>query len=99
MNTQLSIDTTVCAEHDRLLVECEGALETWNEHRAEFSVSRLSGKEAGDQLLRLQVKYARAYTVLQRHAHDCLLCQLVSRARNSDFQNRSDAYSDSTRYA
>jgi len=77
MNNQLSVETAVCLEHQRLLAECERALEIWNQHRAEFCQSRVSGKEAGDELLRLQTKYARAYTVLQRHEHTCSLCQLV----------------------
>jgi len=95
MNTQLSIETAVCAEHHRLSADCQRALEIWNEHRAEFSVSRLSGKEAGDELLRLQAKYAQAYTVLQRHAHNCSVCQLVSRVEGGDPENSSEAPSDS----
>ncbi len=98
MSTQFSVETAVCTEHDRLLAECERALETWNEHRAEFSVSRLSGREAGDELLRLQTKYARAYTVLQRHEHNCLLCQLMSAIEGLASANSSEAYFDSTRY-
>ncbi len=98
MNTQLAIETAVCAEHERLLAECERALESWNEHRAEFSVSRLSGREAGDELLRLQAKYARAYTVLQRHERNCLLCQLMSGAEGLASANSSEVHSDSTRY-
>ncbi len=96
MNTQLSVETAVCTEHERLLAECERALETWNEHRAEFCVSRLSGKAAGDELVRLQAKYARAYTVLQRHTHNCLLCQLESGAQGLGSENSSAAHSDST---
>jgi len=98
MSTQFSVETAVCTEHDRLLAECERALETWNEHRAEFSVSRLSGREAGDELLRLQTKYARAYTVLQRHEHNCQLCQSMSRIAGRDSENTSDAHSHKTLY-
>ena len=99
MNTQLAIETAVCEEHQRLFAECERALETWNEHRAEFCVSRLSGNAAGDELVRLQAKYARAYTVLQRHAHACLLCQLVPGAEGLGSVYRSEAHSDNTLYA
>jgi len=91
MSNQLSVETAVCSEHQRLLAECERALEIWNEHRAEFCQSRMSGKEAGDELLRLQAKYARAYTVLQRHEHSCSVCQLVSREEACDPANSSDA--------
>jgi len=98
MNNQFSVETAVCTEHQRLLAECQKALETWNELRAEVSQSRLKGKEAGDELLRLQAKYARAYTVLQRHTHNCSLCQLVSRIEGRDSGNRSDAYSNNETY-
>lgn len=96
MNTQFSIETAVCTEHERLRAECERALETWNERRAAFSRSSPIRREAGDELLRLQVKYARAHTVLQRHAHNCSVCQLVSRADGRDSKDSSDAFSGTT---
>jgi hypothetical protein len=98
VNTVNTIHTTVCAGYQRLLEECQRALEIWNEHRAELSQSRLIGKETGDELLRLQAKYARAYTVLQNHVHNCLRCQLVSRIEGCDTENNSDALSDSKLY-
>src|SRR5712692_10049684 len=66
MNNQLSVETAVCSEHQRLLAECEQALDNWNDHRTEFCKSYPIGKEAGDELVRLQAKYARAYTVLRK---------------------------------
>jgi hypothetical protein len=99
MSKELSVKTTVCSEHQRLLEECQSALEIWNEHRAENCRSRLNGKEAGDKLLRLQAKYARAYTVLQNHAHNCLRCQLVLRIEGRDSESNSDALSESKLYA
>lgn len=71
--------TVVCSEYQRLLEESQSAREMWNEHRAEICRSRLIGKETGDELLRLQAKYARAYTVLRNHVNTCLQCQLVSK--------------------
>ncbi len=96
MNEQLSVKTMVCGEYQRLLEECQSALEIWNEHRAESGRSRLIGKETGDELLRLQAKYARAYTLLRNHVHNCLRCQLVSRITASDPGSNSDALSDGT---
>ncbi len=96
MNTQFFVDTAACTEHERLRAECESALETWNEHRAAFCQSRPIREEAGDELLRLQVKYARAYTVLQRHTHNCLVCQLASRTEGRDSEKCSDAFSGTT---
>jgi hypothetical protein len=94
MSRQLSVNTTVCSEYQRLLDESRRALEIWNEHRAEFCQFRLIGREAGDELLRLQAKYARAYTVLQNHERHCSLRQLVSGIEGSDSENSSDTLSD-----
>ena len=76
MATQLSIATMVCSEYQKLLEEAECARGIWDE-RAEICNSRLVGKEAGDELLRLQANYARAYTFLRKHVQDCRRCQLV----------------------
>ena len=96
MNKPQCIRTTVCREYQRLLEDCQGALEVWDEYRAEVCESRLFGKEAGAELLRLQAKYARAYAVLQRHSRDCLLCQLVTRMEGSDSETNAKVLSDSS---
>ncbi len=85
MNKPLCIKTTVCSQYQRLLEECESALEIWDEHRAEVSVSRLVGREAGDELLRLQAKFARAYAVLQLR----LSGDLKQRLRHSQKKEKS----------
>ncbi len=97
MNTQLSGMTTVCSEYQRLLEESQRALEIWTEVRAKVCQSR-NGKGAGDELLRLQAKYARAYALEQRHVHNCFLCQLVSGANGRDSENSSAALAE-TLYA
>jgi hypothetical protein len=94
MNYQISVETALCTEHQMLLAECQRALETWNEHRVEFCQFRFIGREAGDELLRLQAKYARAYTVLQNHKRNCSLCRLASRTEGHDSENNSDTESD-----
>jgi hypothetical protein len=88
MNNQFSVETAVCTEHQTLLRECQKALEIWNEHRAEFCQFRFKGREAGDELLRLQAKYARAYTIFQNHERNC---QLASRMEQRDSENNSAA--------
>src|SRR5260370_12267936 len=93
MNKPQCIRTTACREYQRLLEDCQSALEIWDEHRAEVCESRLLGKEAGDELLRPQAKYARAYAVLQRPSQDCLLCQLVTRIEASHSQNHPNPLS------
>lgn len=92
MDEQLLVDTAVCAEHQRLLEECEGALEIWNEHRAEFCQFRFIRREAGEELLRLQAKCIRAYTVLQNHGRNCSVCQLVSRVRGPVSEKNADTF-------
>lgn len=95
MSKQFFVETTVCSEQQRLFDECQKALENWNDRRGEFCRSHLSGKEVGDELLRLQAKYARAYTVLRNHIRNCALCQLGSRPEGRDSENRTKAVSDS----
>jgi hypothetical protein len=98
MSKQLSIKTTVCSEYQRLLEECQGALEIWNKRRGEFFQSGLIKTEEGDELLRLQANFARAYAVLEHHSSDCALCDLVSRIEGRDSENSWDALSDNTQY-
>lgn len=101
MNKQLSIKTVVCREYQRLLEESQFALEAWNEHRAENCRSHLIGKEADDELPRLQAKFARAYTILQNHVHNCprcARCGVVSRIEGLDSDDNSDALSESRQY-
>jgi hypothetical protein len=98
MNNQLSVETAVCTEHQMLLAESQRALEIWNEHRAEFCQFRFMAREAGDDLLRLQAKYARAYTVLQNHERNCSLCQLASRMEGRDSESSAEALYDYEMY-
>ena len=58
MSEQPAATTLVCSEYQRLLEESQRARENWNERRIEICRSRLVGKETGDELLRLQAKYA-----------------------------------------
>jgi hypothetical protein len=79
MSKQLTAETIVCSEYQRLLEACVSAREIWKKHRAKIYRYRLVGKETGDELLRLQANYARAYYVLQHHAQQCLRCRSVLR--------------------
>lgn len=79
MKSELSFKTAVCSEYERLLKKCQGAFQNWNERRQEICEAHLSGKEVGNELLRLQADYAKAYSLIRRHIHDCELCQFVSK--------------------
>jgi hypothetical protein len=98
MKSQQYVKTGICEKYQTLLEESERALATWNERRAKITESRLVGKDAGDELLRLQAKYARAYTMLQNHSHSCTFCQLVKRLEGRESENSSDAVSNGARY-
>ena len=98
MNKQLCINTAICSEYQKLLEECQSALEIWDGHRAEVSNSRLVRKKAGDELLGLQARFALAYALLQRHPQDCPLCQMVSTMKERDSENGWHAFSDSAKY-
>jgi hypothetical protein len=92
------VKTGICEKYQTLLEESERALAIWTELRAEVAQSRLVGKEAGDELLRLQAKYARAYTLLQNHAHHCSFCQLVKSLEERVSGNSSHAVFEDARY-
>jgi len=91
------VKTAICNEYQMLLEEGEKALAMWNVRRAEIAESRL-GRDTDNELLRLQTKYARAYTVLQEHAQNCAFCLLAVRLEGRDSQNRLDALFDNARY-
>jgi hypothetical protein len=101
MSQEFCVKAAICPEYEKLLEECNRALNIWNEQRAAVCESGVSGKKVGDELLRLQAKYAKAYSVLQNHARDCLQCQmaarvdeLMSRAGRSDSENQSEVFSE-----
>jgi hypothetical protein len=78
MNSELSIQSTICSEYDTLLHECENSQRIWSEWRDEMNSAALKHqitKEVSDELLRLQAKFAKAYARLERHNRECELCQ------------------------
>ena len=75
MNRTLSFEDTFCSEYERLFDECQRALTAWDQ-RCEFIPNTdLSGEDTDRELLRLQVRFATAFAVLQRHAHFCERCK------------------------
>jgi hypothetical protein len=95
MSKELFVKTGICTEYERLLKECQNASKIWNEQRAEIYWLRLWGKKVEDELRRLQAQYARAYSMLQKHTHDCALCQFVSSVAGLDSKNNSAALTES----
>lgn len=79
MTKQLSAAMMVCSEYQRLLEESARAREAWSKLRAEICWAQLIPKKTVHELLRLQAKYARAYTLLQKHEHSCGRCERLPR--------------------
>jgi len=78
-NKQESFDAGFCDQYERLLVRCQCALDVWAKRREEISQSGAAGKEIGAQLVKLQADFAKSYAILQRHTHQCALCQCVAK--------------------
>ena len=75
MTKQLPARVMVCSEYQRLLEESARAREAWSTLQAEICWVQLIPKKTVDKLLRLQAKYARAYTLLKKHVHSCRRCE------------------------
>jgi hypothetical protein len=48
----------------------------------------------GDELMRLQVDYAKAYSRLEKHIEDCELCHFVSKISGRNKASLSTAVMD-----
>lgn len=68
----------LCAEHERLLKESQVALTNWIKGRAEIHKSGHQGKGTHNELRALQATYSKAWALLQYHAQDCEVCQVIS---------------------
>jgi hypothetical protein len=98
MSKQLSVNTMVCSEYEKLLEGSRRSLEIWNERRAEVLRSPLIAMEAGDELVALQAKFARAYTLLQNHVRNCNLCPSAARVEGRDSENSPKILADYEMY-
>ena len=73
-----------CETHEGLLEECKAARDEWNKRRAEISKLGLRGKKIDDELMRLQAKFAKSYTMVRNHLRDCECCQSARGAHDVD---------------
>ena len=92
MNDELSFEVLLCAEYERLLNECQDALDHWNERSESIRLARQTGKESGGELLRLQARFAKAYNNLQRHVGRCERCELAARMTRSVAEAEARSY-------
>jgi hypothetical protein len=86
MEGELFYKTAFCSEYERLLGVCLQSLNAWRNRREAIGNFALRSKELGDELMRLQADYARAYLRLEKHKDNCEVCHCVSK-----ISGRSDA--------
>jgi hypothetical protein len=72
-------DATFCNRYEKLLADCQKALQIWSNRREQAWQMGLRGKELGGELVRLQADFAKSYAVLQKHKRQCVLCEIVAR--------------------
>ena len=94
MEGELFYKTAFCTEYERLLCACVQSLDTWKNRREEIANSVLRRWEAGDELLRLQADYAKAYSRLEKHIDNCALCHFVSKISGRNYASLSTAVMD-----
>jgi hypothetical protein len=94
MESELFYKTAFCTEYERLLCVCVQSLDTWKNRREEIANSVLRRWEAGDELLRLQADYAKAYSRLEKHIDNCALCHFVSKISGRNYASLSTAVID-----
>jgi predicted secreted protein len=76
---ELSFEALLCGEYEKLLNDCQQALDRWNDRSETVRQRHQTGEETGIELLRLQARFAKAYTLLQRHVRRCERCGLAAR--------------------
>ena len=94
MEGELFYKTAFCSNYERLLCVCVQSLNAWRNLREEIANSSLTSKEAGDELIRLQADYAKAYSRLEKHKDNCELCHFVSKISGHNYASISTAVMD-----
>ena len=93
MSDELTVEVLLCGEYEKLLEECQQSLDDWNERSEEIRQTHRKGEAAGRELLRLQARFAKSYTVLQRHIERCEECQLAVRVNQTVAQMSMESLS------
>jgi predicted secreted protein len=83
-NEELSFEFLLCGEYENLLNQCQQAFEHWNDRSEHLRQEQKTGEATGRELLRLQARFAKAYTILQRHVERCERCQLAAKMNVSE---------------
>lgn len=88
-NKELSFESLLCDEYENLLNQCQRSFEHWNARSEHLLQEQKTGEATGRELLRLQARFAKAYTILQRHVERCERCQLAVRMNVSEADARA----------
>jgi hypothetical protein len=91
--------TSFCHEYEELLVKCQIALERWTQRREEAWEMGLRGRALGSELVRLQADFAKSYSVLQKHVHECPMCELVGRLASENSETPDEVLAHQVRPA
>ena len=74
MSSESPIKPAACAGYEALLRRTHAALTAWKNGREEIRRSGRRGRQADNELRKLQANFAKAYAALQMHVHDCEVC-------------------------
>jgi len=89
-NEELSFAGAFCSEYESLLDQCQQALSDWSDRSEKARRSQLGGEAVGRELLKLQARFAKYYTVLQRHTRNCERCIAVSQMNKFIAESNND---------
>lgn len=91
MTAEVSVQSGVCLEYQRLLATCQLSLTLWQHQRALLAGHAIPSQRGAAELKRLRSQYARACAELESHEHVCPNCQFVSKIAGLDFECMSSA--------
>jgi hypothetical protein len=74
MGNRSTIKASICTEYEKLLKGSQAALTNWSKGRAEIHPPDYRGNYVPRKLQH----YAKSWTLLQDHGHECEVCRLVS---------------------
>lgn len=89
-NEDLSFADAFCAQYESLLDQCQRALSAWSDRSEKARRQHLSGDAVGRELLSLQARFAKCYTVLQKHTRTCERCVAVAQMNKFIAESTND---------
>jgi hypothetical protein len=89
-NEELSYTNAFCSDYESLLDQCQQALSAWSDRSEKARRDQLGGEAVGRELLSLQARFAKCYTVLQRHTRNCERCIAVSKMNKFIAESNND---------